>query len=89
LIAILDANVVVSPTDIKLGKPLLAYEALDEFLDEEEWISIADGEFIECSVILYGSPVPICFSDPKEWRGLRRLGDMDVSLFELVVDPFV
>jgi hypothetical protein len=89
LISVLDTNVVVSPSNIKFGEPSFAYKALDEFLDEGEWVGVVDGEFIEFSVILYGSPVSICLFDPKEWRCVRRLGDTDVSLFELVVNPFV
>ena len=46
LVAILDAHVVVSPADIKLGEQFGIFEFVDEVRDEQEWVGISGGVFV-------------------------------------------
>ena len=46
LVAILDADVVVSPLDVKLSKQFGVLEFVDEVGDEGKWIGVAGGMFV-------------------------------------------
>ena len=46
LMSILDADIVVSPLDVKLGEVFYILEFIDEVRDEGEGVGISDGMFI-------------------------------------------
>ena len=46
LVAILDADVVVSPLDVKLSKQFGVLEFVNEVGDEGKWIGVAGGMFV-------------------------------------------
>ena len=52
-VSFFDANVVISPTDIKLRKVGEVVEVVDEVSNKGKGISILDSVFIQVSVILY------------------------------------
>ena len=55
LISILDANVVVSPSDVKLGEDLGIFYLVDEVLDQWEGVGILDSVGVDVSIVLAGS----------------------------------
>ena len=55
LISILDANVVVSPLDVKLGEDLGIFYLVDEVLDQWEGVGILDSVGVDVSIVLAGS----------------------------------
>ena len=52
LVFLSDANVVISPSNIKLGEQCGVFHVIDQFRDEGERIPIANSVGIEVSVIL-------------------------------------
>ena len=66
LIAFFDADIIVSLADIKLGKPFLSDQLLDELFDEREGICVPDGDFIELAIVLYWSSFAIFLFDKEE-----------------------
>jgi hypothetical protein len=46
LVAFFDADIVVPPSNVELGEPLLVEESVDQLLDERERVSISYGNFI-------------------------------------------
>ena len=65
-VSFFDADVVVSPSYIKLGEPLLSHKFVNEFLDERERVSVPYGISVYHGVILDWSGLSILFLDEKE-----------------------
>ena len=55
LIFLLDANVVVSPTNVKFGEQGGFFHVVDEFRDQGERIGISDGVGVQVAVVLAGT----------------------------------
>ena len=66
LISILDVDIVVLPSDVKLGEVFCILEFIDKVRDEGERIGISDGMFIRVVVILAGMEFPILPFDDEE-----------------------
>ena len=52
LVTILDADVVVSPMDVKFGEVVSIFQLVHKVRDEREGISVTGGMFIEVPVVL-------------------------------------
>ena len=52
LVSILNADVVVSPSDIKFGEDLGIFHLVDEVLDQREGVGIFDSVGVDISVVL-------------------------------------
>jgi hypothetical protein len=61
------SDIVVSPPDIKFGKPLFSDKLTDKFLNKRKGIIIAYGEIIEYVVVLNWSRFGTFLSDKEEW----------------------
>ncbi len=85
LVAFLDSDVVISPTDIKLCEVFGAAELVDEFRDEQKRVSGFDRHFIELPIILYGSKCSIFLFDEEEGGGERGFQGTDPSGFQVFV----
>ena len=72
LVFLSNANVVISPMDVKLGEQGRLFHVVDQFRDEWEWIGISDGMGVEVTVVLAGAKGSIFLWDKKEGRGLGR-----------------
>ena len=79
LVTVFDADVVVTPSDVKLGKQLGVFELIDEIGDKGEGVSISNGMFIQVVVILTGTKATIFFFDKEEWGCLRRIQGVNLS----------
>jgi hypothetical protein len=67
LIALSDADIIVSPSYIELGEVLHALELMDEIVDEGEGVSIFLCDGIECSIVLDEAELTILLLDEKDW----------------------
>ena len=65
-VAFLDADIVVSPVNIKFGEPLFTRDTMDEFGYKWERISIRDGPIVQFAVVLYWLQFPIFLFDEEE-----------------------
>ena len=52
MVSISDADIVVSPSDVKFGEDLGIFHLVNEILDQWEGIGIFDGVGVDISVIL-------------------------------------
>jgi hypothetical protein len=52
LISLSDADIILSPSYIKLGEVSCTFELMDEIVDEGEGVSIFLRDGIECSIVL-------------------------------------
>ena len=68
LMPIFDSNIIVSPSDIKLGEDFHPLEFIDKVRNEGERVCITDSMFIDIAIVLTGSEATIFLFD-KEKRG--------------------
>jgi hypothetical protein len=66
-IAFFHSNVVVSPLDIKFGKPLFPNELTDKFLNKRKGIVVVCSEVIEYMVVLNWSCLGTFLSNKEKW----------------------
>ena len=86
LVAILDADVVVPPADIKLSKQFGVLEFVDEVQDEGEWIGVAGGMFVQVSVILTGAETAVLLFDKEKWGCLGGVGRANLSTVKVFLE---
>jgi hypothetical protein len=67
LIALSDANIIVSPSYIELGEVSRALESMDEIVDEGEGVSIFSHDGVECSIVLDEAELTILLLDEEDW----------------------
>ena len=68
LIAVLDAYVVVSRSEIELGEHLGPTQFVDEFRDEGYWVLVLYRPFVQVAIVLTGAERTVFLAD-KEERG--------------------
>ena len=76
-VSIFNVNIVVSPSNVELGKVLGIFELVNKVGDEGEGVCVTDGMFVQIAVILAGEEFPILFFDKEEGGGLRGVGGTD------------
>jgi hypothetical protein len=67
LIALSDADIIVSPSYIKLGEVLHTLKSMDEIIDEREGVSIFLHDGVECSIVLDEAELTILLLDEEDW----------------------
>ena len=70
LVFLLDTNVVIAPSDIKLGEQRRVFHIIDWLWDEGERISVANGVGVKISIVLERSQSSILLGYEEKWRGL-------------------
>ena len=70
LVFLLDANVVIAPSNIKLGEQGRVLHIIDQLWDEGERISVANSVGVEISIVLARSQGSILFGHKEKRRGL-------------------
>ena len=73
LMTVFDPDVVVSPSDIKLGKCFGILKFVDEVRDEWKGIGTSGGVFIQVAVVLAGMEASIFLLDKEEGGRLGRV----------------
>ena len=76
---IFDADIVVSPSNIKLGEVFCILGFIDKVRDERKRIDVLDGMLIQVVVILARMEFPILLFDEEEGGGFGRVGGADLS----------
>ena len=89
LVSILDSDIVVSPSYVKLSEDLGIFEFVDEVRDQREGVCISDCMAVKVLVILTGSKASILFLDEEEGRSLEGLGWTDLSRVEIFVNELI
>ena len=79
LVSVLNTNIVVSPSNIKLGKVPGIFEFVNKVRDEGEGVCVTDGMLVQIAVILAGAEFPILLFDKEERGGLGGAGGTDFS----------
>ena len=70
LILLLDANVVISPMNVKFGEQGGLLHVINEFWDEEEWVGISDSVGVQVVIILAWTKGSILLWYEEEEGGL-------------------
>ena len=93
LVAILDVDIIISPTNIKFSEVASVFQLVHEVGDERERVGIMSGMFIEISVILAGVEFAILLFNKEErgcLGGIRRSNlSSSKVLFEEVLHGFL
>ena len=89
LVTLLDTDIVVSPSYIKLSEDLGIFEFVDEVGDQGKGICISDCVAIEVSVVLTGLEASILFFDKEEGGCWGGLGWADFPRAEVFVHELV
>ena len=83
MVSILDPDVVVAPADVKFGKKRASAQVVDELGNEWEGVVVANGPFVDGSVVLYGSKFPVLLLDEEEGRCITALRGSYGAAFEV------
>ena len=67
LVPVFDANVVISPVDIKLGEKFGVLELVDEVGDKWKWVGISGGMFVQVLIVLTRAETAIFLLNEEEW----------------------
>ena len=78
LMAIFDMNVVVPPTNIKLGEVASILQLVHEVRDEGKRVDIIGGMFVEVTVVLAGAEFTVFLLNKEEEGCLKRVGRADL-----------
>ena len=70
LMPVFDSDIVVSPSNVKLGEDFCSLEFIDEIGDERERVRVTDGVFIDVAIVLTGSEATIFLFNEEERRRL-------------------
>ena len=70
LVFLLNANVVIAPSNIKLGEQCGVLHIIDQLRDEGERISVANSVGVEISIILAWSQGSVLLGHKEKRRGL-------------------
>ena len=76
---ILDMDIVVSPSNVKLGEIFCTIEFVDKVRDEGKGIGISDGMLIQVVVVLARVEFPILLFDKEKGGSLRGVEGADLS----------
>ena len=70
LMSIFDSDIIVSPSDIKLGEDFHPLEFINEVGNEGRRVCITDSVFIDVAIVLTGSGATVLLFDEREclWR---------------------
>ena len=79
LVAILDSYIVVPPVDVELGENLGVSQLVYEIGDEGKGVGVADGVFIEVTIVLAWAKSSVLLFDEEERGGLGGVGRADLS----------
>ena len=74
LVSILDVDIVVSPSNIKLGEVFHVLKFVNKVKDEGERIGISDGVLVQVAIVLAGVEFPVLLFDKEEKGGLGGVG---------------
>ena len=89
MVAFLDADIVVSPSNVKLSKDLGVLEFVDEVGDQGEGVCVSDGMFIEVAIVLAGSESAVLFFDKEAWRCLGGFRWADFSRAKVFINEVI
>ena len=73
LMSVFDSDVVVSPSDVKLGKEFCSLEFINEIGDERERVCVSDGMLVDVAIVLTRSEAAIFLFNKEERRCLWRI----------------
>jgi len=85
----MDKDVVVSPSDIDLGKIFRGVELVEEWRNQWEGICVSDHFSIEGAIILTWTKFSIFLSNEEKSAGLRGFGRNNGSSGEMFFDKFL
>ena len=68
LISFLDANIVISPSNIQLGEPVSVLKVINEFRNEGERVFVGDSDLVQLPIVLDWSKRPILLLNKEEGR---------------------
>ena len=79
LVAILDADVIIPPANVKLGEVASIFQLVHEVGNKREGVGVSGGMFVEVAVVLAGAEFSIFLFDEEERGCLRGVGRTDLS----------
>jgi hypothetical protein len=88
-ITFLDADIVVSPPDIKLGEVMCTPESVDEVRDEWKWMCILYCLCIQHLVVPDQSETPILLLDEEYQSYHWGLGGMDLARCQILLNESI
>src|SRR6266404_5115677 len=84
LVSFFDSDIVVPPSYVEFGEEGSALELLQDRFDQGERVVVADCLFVQFSVVLDGSELPIFLFNKKEGGRVWGFRLPDVSFAEML-----
>ena len=78
-VALLDADIVVSPADIQLCKVSRSLEAVDQVIYKGEWVPVFAGYCVKRVIVLYKVEFAVLFLDEEDRCTYWRPGRSDAT----------
>jgi hypothetical protein len=88
-VAFFNSDIVEAPSDVHFGEEGTATHPVNNSWDEWGYVSVAYSPFIDGSVVLYGSELPIPLLYEEEVGGVGAPGLADGSSSQVFFDEFV
>src|SRR5712672_1256737 len=89
LVSFSDANVVISPSYVELGKQGSCAGLVYELGNQWERVRVSDGPLVQASVVLDGSEFPIFLLDEEERGGVGTLGGVNIAFAGVLDNEFL
>ena len=85
LVTVFDPYVVVPPLDVEFSEDLSVSQFIYEVGNEGKGVGVADGVFVDVSVVLAGAESAVLLFNKEEGGGLGGIGWTDFSRGEVFV----
>ena len=79
LVAVLNPNIVVPPTNIEFGKMTSIFQLVHKVRDEGKGVGVTSGMFVEVVVVLARAEFAVLLFDKEEGGHLGGVGGVDLS----------
>ena len=89
LVSVIDVDVVIPPSYVKLGEDLGVFDFVNEVRDQWEGVCISDCMAVKVLVVLAGSEASILFLDEEERRSLGGFGWTDFSGAKIFINELI
>ena len=83
------SDVIVSPSDVQLRVDVGSPQVANECGNEGERVLVTHRPFVDFSIVLYRSQLPILLFDEEEGRSIRRDGRSNIPFRQLFVNEVI
>ena len=89
LLGILDTDIIIAPSDVKLGEQFNVLEFIDEIRDKGKGVGVSNGMFVQVVVVLARTETTILLFDEEDWECLRGVQGVDLPTVKVFLEEIL